>query len=400
MIKKSTEENPNLASTIRDSLPDCASETDHRGLAIQDVGVRDLKYPITVLDKAGEMQSTVGTFSLSVALADNQKGTHMSRFLEILNEVHGELTVRNLPGIMRKLQARLEANSARLEVAFPYFVNRQAPVSKAPSMMDYEATFLATIDNGAFDFVLGVRVPTKSLCPCSKSISDFGAHNQRCYVDVQVRSDRFLWIEDLIEEVESCSSSPVYGLLKREDEKHVTEQAYLNARFVEDVVRDTAERIASLDGARWVRTTAESVESIHNHNAFATIEISAPTEEPDLASEISHTSEVDASKSEHDDLAFGSWLKSCRQRQNLGQSRLAEMLGVSNSFLSRVERGERGVSRELALSIATALGSKDEEVLVRAGYFPESWASRIEADLGGLLSWASGNECLDHHCHR
>jgi GTP cyclohydrolase I len=189
--------------------------------------------------------------------------------VEILHEKRGEMSSRKLPELLAEIQRRLDADEAYAEVAFPYFVAKRAPVSGVGSMMDYPCTFSATQTGPAFDFVLGVRVPVNSLCPCSKAISERGAHNQRSLVDVAVRSDQHVWIEDLIDAVESQASAPLYALLKREDEKYVTELAYDNPRFVEDLVRDVVLAVRALPGVRWLRVSAENQESIHNHTAYA-----------------------------------------------------------------------------------------------------------------------------------
>jgi GTP cyclohydrolase IB len=257
-------------------LEDIQSIRDHREIAIERVGVSDLQYPIAVLDKTDETQQTIATLTLSVGLPHDAKGTHMSRFIEVLEQHRGELTVRTIPDVLEEVRTRLEAESAHIEVRFPYFLERRAPVSDASALMDYQCTFTGEIINGTCDFVLGVNVPVTSLCPCSKAISSYGAHNQRGYLNIQTRSIRsdsgepeIIWIEELIDVAEASASAPVYALLKREDERHVTMQAYDNPVFVEDMVRNVAVKLREDPRIAWFRVRADNHESIHNHNAFA-----------------------------------------------------------------------------------------------------------------------------------
>ena len=260
-------------------LVDMQNSQDDRGLAIDKVGVSDLRYPITVMDQRNREQHTVAELSLSVNLPHHFKGTHMSRFIEILNDHRGEITMRTIPTILDEMKVRLEAESAQIEVKFPYFVDKAAPVSGATALMDYECTFLGEKNGNGSDFILGVSVPVKSLCPCSKEISDYGAHNQRGDVRIQVRSQmdpsglpQLIWIEELIAIAESSASAPLYPLLKRPDERHVTMQAYDNPRFVEDIVRGVAEKLDIDPRVSWYRVHVINQESIHNHSAFAVIE--------------------------------------------------------------------------------------------------------------------------------
>ncbi len=269
---------------MRNLLEDVQNRSDGRRIAIDQVGVSDLRYPISVLDRQQEKQHTVARLSLAVNLPQEFKGTHMSRFVEALNEHRGEVTMRTLPAILRDLKGRLKAQSARVEVSFPYFLERAAPVSGARALMDYECSFVGEANGGLEDFVLGVKVPVTTLCPCSKAISDYGAHNQRGYVTMEVRSRRssedgqpeLIWIEELVEVAERSASAPVYSLLKRPDERHVTMQAHDNPVFVEDVVRNVAARLQDDARVSWFRVHAENQESIHNHNAFARIEWTRP----------------------------------------------------------------------------------------------------------------------------
>ena len=260
-------------------MQDVQSRIDTREIPIDRVGVCDLKYPIIVMDRENRQQSTTARLSLSVNLPREFKGTHMSRFIEVLNSHRGEITLRTLPTILRELKERLDAESAHIEVHFPYFLERCAPVSGARALMDYECAFTGEMNGGTSDFVLRVRIPVTSLCPCSKAISEYGAHNQRGYVTVEVRSrpcegtiSELVWIEELVEYAESSASAPLYPLLKREDERHVTMQAYNKPAFVEDVVRDVAVRLQNDERIVWFKVHALNQESIHNHNAFAQIE--------------------------------------------------------------------------------------------------------------------------------
>ncbi|NUN92377.1 MAG: GTP cyclohydrolase I FolE2 [Verrucomicrobiae bacterium] len=251
---------------------DKQNERDRRGVAIDRVGIRDLRYPIVVKDLAQKTQNTVATIAMSVDLPHHFKGTHMSRFVEVLNEHGGVVHVENLPEILRKIRKRLAASCAHMRMDFPYFIKKRAPVSKAASLMDYGATFLAHTCNQKIDFVLGVRVPVTTLCPCSKAISRHGAHNQRGEVLLQTRSKSTIWIEELIALVEDSASCELYALLKRSDEKFVTERAYDHPVFVEDLVRNIAVRARRDRRIRWYRIEATNFESIHNHNAFAVVE--------------------------------------------------------------------------------------------------------------------------------
>jgi len=260
-------------------LPDLQVTRDTRGLEIDQVGVSDLRYPITVLDRDQRKQETVATVSLSVSLPHHFKGTHMSRFIEILNRYRGAITMRTLSAILADMKRLLEAKRSHIDLRFPYFIAKSAPVTGARALMDYECAFSAESSGRRQDFVLSVAVPVKSLCPCSKQISDYGAHNQRGVVAMSVRmvADRkgmpaLVWIEELVEIAERSGSAPVYPLLKRADERHVTMQAYDNPRFVEDIVRNVALQLRRDKRITWFRVRVENQESIHNHSAFAVIE--------------------------------------------------------------------------------------------------------------------------------
>lgn len=253
-------------------LKDTQSERDYRQIAIDRVGVKNLRYPIRILDKAHATQSTIATVALTVDLPHHYKGTHMSRFVEVLNE-HGPIFhVANIRALLGKLLKRLDAEKAHVDFEFPFFLEKKAPVTGAVGLMDYTARFAATAHSDDIDFVVTVIVPVTTLCPCSKAISEFGAHNQRGQVTYSIRFRQPIWIEDLVRLVESCASSELYSLLKRPDEKAVTERAFENPVFVEDLVRNIAARSENQPDITWYRIEAENFESIHNHNAYALIE--------------------------------------------------------------------------------------------------------------------------------
>jgi GTP cyclohydrolase I len=253
-------------------LHDKQSEPDDRELRIDKVGVRGLRFPIQVRDKARAVQNTVATIGMFVDLPKEFKGTHMSRFLEVLN-AHGNVVhVESLTDILYAMQAKFHAGTSHLEIEFPYFMVKRAPVSGQESVMDYVARFDATACGREIDFVLMVKAMVTTLCPCSKAIAAYGAHNQRGEVTVRIRSRKAVWIEDLIAIIESSASSELYALLKRQDEKAVTERAYENPVFVEDLVRNVALRLNARPDVSWYRVEAENHESIHNHNAYACIE--------------------------------------------------------------------------------------------------------------------------------
>ncbi len=251
---------------------DIQSQMDHRRVEINKVGVKNIEYPITVLDKRNKVQHTVGKVNMYVNLPQHFKGTHMSRFIEILNEYRGTINIKAIAKILNKMKEKLNAESAYMEVEFPYFIEKRAPISRAKSLMGYTCQFLASLTNGHHSLVVGVRVPVTTLCPCSKEISNKGAHNQRSLVGVKVTFRRFFWLEDLIRMVENSASSAVFSLLKRSDEKFVTEKAYDNPMFVEDVVRNIALRLSSHPNITWFSVESENLESIHNHNAYACVE--------------------------------------------------------------------------------------------------------------------------------
>ncbi len=254
------------------SLHDTQASPDFRNLRIDKVGVKGLRYPIIVRDRAHATQNTVATIALAVDLPHHFKGTHMSRFVEVLQEYGGLIHVESIPAILRALQERLQADSAHLELDFPYFIEKKAPVTAAAGLVDYQTRFDAALHGKDLRFKLGVTVPVTTLCPCSKAISERGAHNQRGQVRLEVTFGKTVWIEDLVSLVESCASSEIYSLLKRPDEKHVTERAYDNPVFVEDLVRAVALKCDAHPDIRSYRIEAENFESIHNHSAYAMIE--------------------------------------------------------------------------------------------------------------------------------
>ena len=253
-------------------LTDIQQEHDHRELPIDKVGLRDLRFPIRIRDKAHVYQNTIATVGMYVDLPHQFKGTHMSRFIEVLHAHGNTIHVENIPEILSAMQEKLHARTAHLEMDFPFFLEKSAPISNKTGLLDYGARFDATANGNEIDFVLEVRANVTTLCPCSKAISAHGAHNQRGQVIVQLRSKETVWIEDVIGLIEVSASSELFSLLKRPDEKYVTEKAYENPVFVEDLVRNVATRLNQHPSVIWYRVEAENFESIHNHNAYASIE--------------------------------------------------------------------------------------------------------------------------------
>ena len=259
---------------IADKIEDVQNTPDKRHLDIDKVGIKSIRHPISVKDKTGGDQSTVAMFDMYVHLPHNFKGTHMSRFVEILNENERTISVKNFENILRDMLERLESKAGDVEMTFPYFVNKRAPISGVESLLDYEVTFIGSIKDNQFINQIKVIIPVTSLCPCSKKISDYGAHNQRSHVTVTVETKDFVWIEEIIELVEKNASSELYGLLKRPDEKYVTEKAYDNPKFVEDMVRDIATDLNQNSKITSYTVESENFESIHNHSAYAMIQSS------------------------------------------------------------------------------------------------------------------------------
>ena len=253
-------------------IEDVQNRADTRNIPINKVGIKDIRHPIRVRDRTGGEQHTIANFNMYVNLPHNFKGTHMSRFVEILHQHEREISVKSFKDMLHEMTDRLEAASGHIEMSFPYFISKKAPVSGVESLMDYDVTFIGEIHDGVADLKIKVVVPVTSLCPCSKKISDYGAHNQRSHVTVTARIVEFVWLEELIDIVENEASCELYGLLKRPDEKMVTERAYDNPKFVEDMVRDVAARINLDDRIDYYIVESENFESIHNHSAYALIE--------------------------------------------------------------------------------------------------------------------------------
>ncbi len=254
------------------AIADVQNSLDTRQIPIDKAGIKDIQHPIKVRDRSGGEQHTIATFNMYVNLPHNFKGTHMSRFVEILNNHEYEITVDSFKRMLDEMAERLEAEAGHIEMSFPYFVTKSAPVSGVKSLIDYQVSFVGQVRQRKPCMLIKVVVPVTSLCPCSKEISDYGAHNQRSHVTVTVRTRGFVWIEDLIDVVESEASCQLYGLLKRPDEKYVTEQAYDNPKFVEDMVRDVAARFNDDERVAAFVVESENFESIHNHSAYALIE--------------------------------------------------------------------------------------------------------------------------------
>lgn len=254
------------------TIADVQASPDLRQLPIQKVGIKDIRHPIRVKDRSQGEQHTIAQFNMYVELPHNFKGTHMSRFVEILNNYEPEISVRSFKKMLKEMATRLEADTGHIEMSFPYFINKAAPISGVKSLLDYQVTLEGEVKNGTHAMTMKVVIPVTSLCPCSKEISRYGAHNQRSHVTVTVRTNAFVWIEDLVELVEQQASSELYGLLKRPDEKYVTERAYDNPKFVEDMVRDVAALLNVDNRIDAYVVESENFESIHNHSAYAMIQ--------------------------------------------------------------------------------------------------------------------------------
>lgn len=253
-------------------MEDVQGSLDTRQIPINRVGIKDLSHPITIQNRDGSESHSVATFSMSVSLPHDQKGTHMSRFIQMLNESETIVTAKHFHRMLQDMVKRLEAESGYIELQFPYFVEKTAPVSGVKSLMDYQVNLIGQIEHGHLDSTLEVTIPVKSLCPCSKKISEYGAHNQRSHITVGVNCTSKLWLNELIKSVESQASAELYAILKRPDEKFITEQAYNNPKFVEDVVRDVANEFDANNKITRYYVHAENFESIHNHSAFAVID--------------------------------------------------------------------------------------------------------------------------------
>jgi GTP cyclohydrolase I len=265
------------------AMVDVHQEGDHRKIPIDRVGVKDISYPVEVLDRNQGKQHTIAKISMAVNLPHDVKGTHMSRFIEILSAYEGQMSLHTLPVVLRQLKERLKADESQITVTFPFFMERAAPESGAVALMDYQCSLMGEMNGDSDDLVMRVEVPVASLCPCSKKISDYGAHNQRGYVTIDVRSTRSkegipsnIWVEELVEIAESSASAPVYPLLKRTDERHVTMLAYDNPAFVEDIVRGVAQRLENDKRVAWFQVQVVNHESIHSHNVFACVQWTRP----------------------------------------------------------------------------------------------------------------------------
>ena len=259
-------------ATCVDPIADVQNSADSRRIAIDKVGIKDIRHPVRVRDRSNGEQHTIANFNMYVNLPHNFKGTHMSRFVEILNSHEREISVESFHEMLTEMAEHLDAGAGHIEMSFPYFVTKKAPVTGVQSLMDYDVTFIGEIRRGKPIMYIKVVVPVTSLCPCSKEISDYGAHNQRSHVTVQVRTRGFIWVEELIDLVEAEASCELYGLLKRPDEKFITERAYDNPKFVEDMVRDVALRLNRDNRVAAYAVESENFESIHNHSAYALIE--------------------------------------------------------------------------------------------------------------------------------
>jgi len=261
---------PSAAAAVVAPMPDVQGSSDSRQIAIDKVGVKNVTYPIRLKTPEGGEQTTVASINMYVSLPHYQKGTHMSRFLEVLNHYSNALTPECIPQVARTIRERLGAANAHFEATFTYFITKLAPVTQMPGMMDYKVSFACSAGE-VDDFVMTVLAPATSLCPCSKEISKYGAHNQRCHIEAAVRFKGNLWIEELAKLIEAAASTQVYAVLKRPDEKYVTEAAYENPKFVEDIIRDLAIALDGEDRITWYSINSENFESIHNHNAYAQI---------------------------------------------------------------------------------------------------------------------------------
>ena len=254
------------------SMDDVQGRADSRRIPINKVGIKDIYHPVRVSDRSGGEQHTIANFNMYVALPHNFKGTHMSRFVEILMGQEREISVESFRQMLHEVTRRLDATTGHVEMSFPYFVSKPAPVSGVASLMNYQASLVGEVRDGVEQTWIEVVVPVTSLCPCSKKIAEYGAHNQRSHITIRARVREHLWIEELIDIAEQEASSQLYGILKRPDEKYVTERAYDNPKFVEDIVRDVAVRLNAEPRVLAYVVEAENFVSIHNHSAYALIE--------------------------------------------------------------------------------------------------------------------------------
>ena len=254
-------------------MRDVQKEADQRKIQIDRVGVKGVSYPVILLDRDNKIQNTVAKISMSVMLPHHYRGTHMSRFIETLEEFYGRVSPSNLEAFTKRLCEKLDASESSVSFEFPYYFRKKAPVSKIESFSECEINLQASYEAGKkFDMIIGLALNVQTLCPCSKEISNYGAHNQRALVSLKVRCKGLVWFEELIELIEKSASAPLFTLLKREDEKFITETAYENPRFVEDVIRELATTLDKEEKILWYSANVTSNESIHNHDAFAEIE--------------------------------------------------------------------------------------------------------------------------------
>jgi len=260
------------AKPVLTGIEDVQGRADTRQIPINRVGIKDIYHPVRVKDRSSGEQHTVANFNMYVFLPHNFKGTHMSRFVEILHRREREISVESFRDMLAEMTSHLDSEAGHIEMSFPFFVMKKAPVSGVESLLDYRATLIGEHKNGVTDMWVKVVVPVTSLCPCSKKISSYGAHNQRSHVTITAKLAEHVWIEELIDIAEKEASCELYGILKRPDEKYVTERAYDNPKFVEDIVRDVAVRLNNDARIRAYVVESENFESIHNHSAYALIE--------------------------------------------------------------------------------------------------------------------------------
>jgi GTP cyclohydrolase IB len=258
-------------------IEDVQNRADTRQIPINKVGIKDIFHPVRVKDRSGGEQHTVANFNMYVYLPHNFKGTHMSRFVEILHRHEREISVESFGAMLAEMTQHLDSQAGHIEMSFPYFVMKKAPISGVESLLDYRATLVGEHKQGETSMWIKVVVPVTSLCPCSKKISAYGAHNQRSHVTITARVAQHVWIEELIDIAEKEASCELYGILKRPDEKYVTERAYDNPKFVEDMVRDVAVRLNDDERILAYVVESENFESIHNHSAYALIEHEKPS---------------------------------------------------------------------------------------------------------------------------
>lgn len=261
-----------VSSSEQQALHDEQSQTDLRAIPINRVGIKDIRHPIQFLDRSGKAQPTVAQLTMTVNLPPNVKGTHMSRFVQVLQDQEEPLSLHNFHLLLEEMTSTLEADEGQIDLTFPFFVSKTAPISKVQSFLDYQVSLSGIWKSGKAYITAAITIPVTSLCPCSKGISDYGAHNQRSHITIRVTMREPIWVEELIDTAEAQASCELYGLLKRPDEKYVTEYAYDNPKFVEDMVRDIAVQFNEEPRILSYRVESENFESIHNHSAYACIE--------------------------------------------------------------------------------------------------------------------------------